>query len=380
MKPTLRCSNLDRFLSCPGSLTLDPLVAPRVSDEGDEGTAIHYQIARNLASDLGAVGIFGEPGKTGINAINEWIVGYCVREVAENTPPDWSLEVEAAFAYEFERFILSGHIDALALSPDATEAIGWDYKTGYNAVDLAECNWQVAGYLVLVKRAYPQLKKAKFFIVQPRNDEEMGQQRVTKVEVEWSTVDFMTKNFVNRVNAALADPHTVNSGMKQCRFCPAVLQCPAIKLEIETMKAKLTPELLAAIQLEPLDSGLADICIAAKTLDAPFETARDLLKKRIEAKGYITASDGTNISTKKTAGSYEVTEPEQFHKELLTLIPASRLPYCTKPVMTAIKKEIAAAKDVPLTSKKTPISAEGLFDSKLRPYVTQGERTTLVYS
>ena len=93
---------------------------------------------------------------------------------SEVTPDGWSLEVEVPLAYEFQfekpvpyrhrrwvdgapvirsrlagGFVLSGHIDSCSINPDATEAIGWDLKTGYDPVDPADQNWQILGYAVL---------------------------------------------------------------------------------------------------------------------------------------------------------------------------------------------------------------------------------------
>lgn len=378
MKPTLRCSSLDRLIACPGSRTLEALVNPRQSEEGNEGTYIHSEIQLCLIRDLGAINggpIFFYDGPLFPNS--QWIVGYCVRECAEKLPSDWSLEVETGLSYEFDKFILSGHIDALALSPDATEAIGFDWKSVYNAVDIAEQNEQVLGYVILLARAYPSLRKVTFYIVQPRVDEEMGFQRVSSVTIE-ITPGFIA-NFERRIERTLAYNMSLSSGPKQCRFCPAFLQCPALIEEREEMKITVNSEMLALIQKEPDDKLIASWVVSAKTLDAPIEQAREIAKARILEKGYITDKDGLNISIKKTAGAYEVTDPDQFQKSLLTLIPVERLAHVTKPSVTKIKDEIAKVLDIPKTGKAA-ITAESLFDAKLRPFVSQGEKLQLIFS
>lgn len=373
---TLRCSSLDRLILCPGSRTLEERVEKRDSGEGDEGTEVHAHIAMKLISDFGAN---GEPSTTQLaSAGNEWLVGFCVREVAEKLPDNWSLEVEAPLAYAFDKFTLSGHIDTLAVSPDATEAIAWDWKTVYNAVDVAEFNEQACGYIALLKRAYPSLRKVTFYIVQPRVDEETGFQRVSSVTVE--TTDAFMNNFERRIERSLAHWEWLETGPKQCRFCPAQLQCPALIAERELMKMKLTEAQLADITKLPDDKTIASWVLSMKAMEAPAETAKEIAKERIAQLGFITAEDGTNISVKETAGAYEVTNPAEFQRALLTMIPIEELANVTKPSMGKVKDKIAEVMDIPKTGKKAPITAEGLFDAKLRMHCQQGTRKVLQFS
>ena len=376
---TLRCSSLDRLLLCPGSRTLEDRVEKRDSGEGDEGTYVHAEIQHALIRDFGATNsgpIFFYTGKK--YPVSAWLVGFCVREVAEKLPDDWSLEVEAPLAYSFDKFTLSGHIDALALSPDCTEAIAWDWKTVYNAVDVAECNEQACGYIALLKRAYPSLRKVAFYIVQPRVDEEMGFQRVSSVTVE--TTEAFMNNFERRIERALAHSMALSTGPKQCRFCPAKLQCPALAADAEFMKMIMTEEQLTAIKATPDDKTLAGWVLTSKTLEAAMDEAKEIAKERIASKGFITAEDGTNISVKETAGAYEVVNPADFQRALLTMIPVEELANVTKPSMGKIKDKIAEVMDIPKTGKKAAITAEGLFDAKLRMHCQQGTRKVLQFS
>ncbi len=234
MKPVLRCSELDRVLSCPGSRVLSELVAPRVGNEGAAGTRIHGHIAYKLEGSH--ISTMGEPESLWLgNPFDKWIADFCIREVRDNLPDDWSLECEGEYAYEFDDFILTGHPDAVAINPDVTEAKGWDYKTGTVAVDPAEVNEQVLGYIVLLLRAYPTLRKITFYIVQPRNDEDEGFKRVSEVTLTFDgtqAYDFL-KSFEARVTRALQNSNEVDSGRKQCRFCPVSVQCPAINADMD---------------------------------------------------------------------------------------------------------------------------------------------------
>jgi predicted ester cyclase len=381
MKPTLRCSDLDQQLACPGSRTLKAIVRRRSGDEGTEGTVIHSRIAWKLFEELDASGVDPAMGsKPPQNNLTDWMVNFCFREVQDNTPTDWSLECEMALAYEFDQFILSGHIDCVAISPDATEAIGWDWKTGYVAVDAAEMNEQVLGYIVLLKRAYPSLRKVTFYIVQPRNDEDEGFERVSKVELNLGSggLDFIMLQFEKRIEQALADPMQLNAGLKQCRFCVGC-SCPELQAKQKEQKMKLTPEILATIKAEPDDAVLGDFVVNAKMLDQPQKDATEMAKERIDGKGYIDAACGTRITLKTENGAYKVLDAPKFYRELTTLVPepdkrANALSFS----MTRIKDTIAEVMGIPKTGKSA-INAETVFDAKFRPLVEQGKRKKFIF-
>lgn len=376
---SLRCSELDRTLECPGSIVLAPMVDAREPEDVTEtGTALHYLSATEIIKTLGASGVLEPAPNPWPNLkASRWISDYYWRHVCDNCPADFSLEVEAGLSYEFDDFILSGHIDCVAVSPDGTQAIGWDLKTGYDAVDSADQNWQILGYIVALKRAYPALTKCTFFVIQPRNDEDEGFQRESKVVVDDLTGAM--DGLVKRIQQAIASTDTLSTGRKQCTYCPASNQCPAIIQLREEMKMKLTAAALAGIKKTPDDATLADWAIAAKTLSKPIEDVMDLAKERINAQGNITAPDGTMITAKSSGGSYTVDDPVAFLKAFRGLAPTdASIAKCFKPRMGEIKDEIATVQNIPKTAKMG-MSAETVFDATLRPLVTQGERVTLIF-
>jgi len=383
VKPTIRCSELDQFLACPGSLKIKSIVKPRQGDDGAEGTLIHALIAGKLFHELGASCFdftFDPPPAMPRRYAHEWLVNFCFQEVKTIAPPEWPLAAEVALAYEFERFNLSGHIDCLALSPDATEAIGWDWKAVYVAVDSADMNEQVLGYIVLLKRAYPCLKKVTFYIVQPRVSEEDGFERVSQVTVEFGAdVDEVIFAFAQRINAALDRADELNAGRKQCRFCVGC-SCPELQRLQHELLMKLTPQMIARLKAEPDDALLGDFVVNAKILAQPTEDAEEMVKARLESTGFLDAGCGTRITRKVTKGAYKVLDSVSFYRELRTLIPAddkraSVLSYS----VTRIKDGIAEVMDIPKTGKAS-ITAEGVFDAKLRPYVEQGTKTQLLFT
>lgn len=382
MKRSIRCSELDRVLNCNGSVTLVPLVDPREGDEGVAGTNIHAKIAWMLVSLIGAYS--GEPiaGKVKPLGFDEWIADYCFREVRDSVPPDWSLEVETGWAYEFANFILSGHMDAVAISPDATEAIGWDYKTGYDPVDPAEFNEQVLGYIVLLKRAYPTLRKITFKIVQPRNDEDEGFERVSSVTVNFDHTDIFINEFEMRMDKALSNPMELDTGRKQCRWCPVGfhLQCPALKLQQENMKLTMTKEALANIKRAADDKTLGDWVIAARTLKPISEAAEETLHARLDKQPSIVAGDGTTITRSTEKGSYSWPNRLVAFQAIKEVLPKDEsLAKVLTPSVKAIKAEIATTMNIPQTGISS-ITAEKVFDAKIRAHCEQGTRRLLVFT
>lgn len=381
MTPTIRCSELDRVLSCPGSLTLCNIVAPRKGDEGTEGTALHQMAHSRMQKELGASGDPGKEVECKSVEFSKWISDYYVRFVTDTFPKDWALLIETALAYEFEGFILSGHIDALAISPDGTEAIMADLKTGYDPVDPADINEQVFGYACLLLRAYPDLQKITAYIVQPRNDEDEGFARVSEPMIlEGSTLAASLFTMETRVGRSLQNAMEVNSGPKQCLWCPAAMQCPAAIAERNLMKIKLTPEHLEAIKATPNDTTLADWVVAGRVLARPMDDAKDLAKDRIDAVGSIKSSDGIVITSKSGPGSYQYPDRPGFFKALRTLLPKDEdIAEAVTPSMSKAVDVIARVNGIPKTSK-IGNSATAIVNGHLKPLAIQGERVTLQFS
>jgi hypothetical protein len=380
LKPTLRASEIDRVLSCNGSLTLTRLVAPRAGTEGDEGTDIHLKTAWRLVTEAGAYGN-GFPNGFNYapgNHLNDWMINFLFRTVIEETPADWSLECEAALAYSWDRFNLSGHPDVVALNPDVTEFRVDDFKTGYIPVDIAEQNWQLLVYACLLKRAYPTLRRGKVRIIQPRNDEDEGFPRVSEAMIE--DIDKATAGLEARINAALDNAMEVNSGMAQCRWCPASIQCPALQLELEHMKATLTPESLARVKREPNDAQLADWVIAARTLNRPTEDATAMLHERLDKQDSIAAGCGITITRKIQKGSYTIDKPVEFFKAAKEiLVTDEHMAAAYKPSMTRLVDEVATVMDIPKGGKAS-VTAQSVVDGRFKPFVTQGEKRILQFS
>lgn len=381
MNPSLRCSSLDRDLECNGAITLVSLVDPRSGDEGEEGQFLHWVSHSKMKLEMGAVGDIGpQPTMPKSISFSGWISEFYLRFAREVFPAGWALEVEAALAYDFTGFTLTGHIDSFAISPDATEAIGLDLKTGYLVVDPAECNEQIFGYSCLLLMAYPSLKKITFYIIQPRLDEDEGQKRISDpLIVEGEELASFIPALERRVNAAIANRFELSTGKKQCRWCPVSVQCPALQKEQQLMKHTLTAAELSRIKAIPDDALLGDWVIVARTLRQPTEDAESLLKERLEKQGYVDSGSGTRITMKIQGGSYEFPDKAAFYAALERLIPDPvKRAQALKFSVTETRAAIADAQGIPKTGKAA-VTAEKVFDAELRPLTIQGTRQVLQF-
>lgn len=380
MKPLIRSSEMDRALSCNGSLKIVPLVDPRDGDEGFEGTMIHWMIADRCVRELGAI-----PPEGGLPAPDVpkgyvlpknslWIVDWAMRHIRETIPDDWSLMVEVEMEHEFGRWVNRGHADIIAISPCGKKAKGKDWKTGRDPVDPADNNEQTGSYMGLTKLEWPSIEEIDFEICQPRISEEDGFERVSKVTV--TDLPALVASMDRRVCAALdAKPKLITG--KQCTYCIGC-SCPAIQAEQEFMELELTPELLATIKRKPDDAKLADFVIIGRRLKKPLEDATEMLHARLDTNPTIVAGCGTQVSRKIQKGDYSVPDPVRFLAAVKELLPAEdSIAKVMTPSMTRVKDEIAAVMNIPKTGKAA-VTAEGVFDAKLRPLVEQGEKRLLV--
>jgi len=385
MKPVIRCSQLDQLFECPGSFTLQQIAAPRDRKDPWEGNWVHWSVAQRLVAELGATPPEGSlpapelpesynPPKTA-----DWLIDFCVRQAQQTVPLDWSLEVEVPLAFEFDRFILSGHHDMLALSPDAKRAKGKDWKAVRNVVDPADCNNQALGYIVLEKRAYPGLQESEFEIVQPRANEDEGEQRISSVVVEGRGLDEAVEYLEARVNKALDELDQINTGPRQCRWCSAAMQCPAIQALIEVMKMQLTPEMIAKIKADPTNQLLADLVISAKIVDQPLKDAKEMLHERLAGGKSVVASSGVRIESREEPFKYEVTNPGALYANLVSTLPAHEVAKVVTPKVAELKDALARVLNIPKTGK-APRTAESEFADRFKPHMHQGTRRVFKFS
>jgi hypothetical protein len=390
--PSVRCSSLQQLLACPASHVLRALVADsKDSDASTLGSWCHYEAARRLVADHGAVADEGAlipvtmPEGWEAPRFALWMVDFYLQTVLTYCEVDMALEVEAELSHAFRHFTLTGHVDVVGFKvetfpvPDGgestevvTEAVGLDLKTGTEIVDEAEQNAQVLGYMVLLRLCYPTLRKVTFAICQPRNNPDEGQERITWATLEGDALDRAVTYAEHEINAALANPNQLNSdGWKQCRYCPAADQCPAIAGDIEAMKLTLTPEHIANIATEPSVARLLEIEFARKKLSPLFDRAKDALKSRVESEGGEIIENGVRIYVEERNSGRKITD-NKAATEALSDLPDERFhrtyefkPAAIEAVLAEHETERTGAK-VPVESKaKGKVSGKSLFNEKL---------------
>ena len=357
-------------------------VAPRQGGESFEGTCLHWRTAKFLIEQLGAEcddfpPAPDVPATYVLPRSSEWLENWFCVHAKESIPDDWSLQVEVELRWEFPRFFLSGHHDVLAISPDGQRSHGIDWKAVYNAVPEAAQNPQVLGYLVLARLIYG-VTSASFDIVQPRVQDADEVSTVTLGEDELKkSVAYLEKE----INAALDNPNTVESGVSQCAWCPAMLQCPAIDKEIEFMQATLTPSFLEALKAEPNDERLAQVVVSARTIKRPIEDAEEMLRDRLETVGRINAPQGPSITMEKRLGQYSVIEGQELplFQTAKEILPEPELAKTVKFSSDKVKQAVARVRGIP-QSGKAPATGEKVFAERFKPFLEQGTTRILKFS
>lgn len=339
-KPVIRCSGLDRLLTCPGSRTLERRLNEIAMDftfglSGDamtwRGNWCHWMSACQLVWNHGAI-VDGELEKPAIPSTwspqpwDERTVEWYVSNVVALTPPDHAIFVERRFTHEFPRFTLTGQLDVYTISPDGTEFTIDDNKTGPNEVDHAENNWQLAGYGALLKLKHPTLKRGKLRIFQRE-----AEVQITEVEVD--DLDILVEFIEGKINAALDSYLDLETAYKACRLCPcatAVTEidgearffCPAYHEEVKRMKLTLTPEQVSALNVTTELRQLAEVAALGRAVVGPTERLLKTLKERIDAEGEVTLSDGSTVRVIEEDGRRSVTAPKVAHALLSSKIAA----------------------------------------------------------
>jgi hypothetical protein len=383
MKPRFRCSELDRLLSCPASHTLNQIVAPRAGDAVSwEGTMLHWETAWRLVKELGASqpdgGLplpEGVPHGYKLPSYVAWIVPWLFDAVASEVPPSWALEVEPALEWEFDRWILTGHLDVAATSPDGKESKDFDFKCGRIPVDVAECNEQVGGYIVLRRMNYG-VESARFTIPQPWNDEDEGFQRLSTVAIHGADkLDALVKTLDHRVCYALDHADELSTG-RQCTYCCG-LSCPAILSLKDQMKTLLTPEMLANVKRTHSDAELVDLFAEARVLTKPIEDLKEQLVGRLDGGKTLVGASGLTAKVTESPAGYNVVDPVGMFKWLGDQMKPEQVALAVSYPSGKIKDALATALDIN-KGGKAPVTAKTVFEGAAAAYLEAKTKKQLV--
>ena len=240
----------DRWLNCPGSLTLTEPSDRKTSEYAAEGSAAH-----SLAEECWLLG--QDPGEL----IGTEFQGYEVTEEMANAVQLYMDTVEAesfqpnsvirteVFLMDPGRDDFSGTIDCLIHTPGCLTII--DFKYGAGVAVEVKGNAQLLCYAFLavldcftIRNEWP---KIRLIVVQPRGHHEDGPVRV------WEPTDDELDDFATRLESALKQEDSGFAAGDHCRWCPHKVNCPELeKLTLEQARAEfvadsMTPERAAEV-------------------------------------------------------------------------------------------------------------------------------------
>lgn len=385
-KPYVRCSELNQLLSCNGSREVIKRVAKR-DDSGKpqtrSGNWCHWEAARILIETHGAIcpaGLSATPPDPDYKptSFDRWVVGYYIQNFLGLTEPGMAIEVENEMAYDIGPCYLSGHEDGLAINASATEAVNGDLKRGNNPVDPACTNWQILGYAALTKLAYPTLKKLTSAIIQPALIPDMGMDRVSIINIDEAELDLVVPFLASKITEAFANSRQLETGWKQCTYCPANLQCPALLAELEEMKLLLTDEALEQIKAQPDDSLLARWVLGRKLLTGRFDAANEILRERVFAAGGSLALPEGEFKTAPHFAPRKI-ETEKGWDRLCVLFDdePDRAYKCMKLSASEIEEQLGSKFKLPATSKKQRTQKDE-FNDRFGDITTREEGIKLI--
>lgn len=385
IKPIVRCSSLDRLLSCPGSLTLEAITNSLVTifDNEVDGNAMtwrgnwcHHRSAKRLVDEFGAFAPEGLPPPI---LPEKWqpqpwdfrTVEWYISNLTETIPNDHVIFVEQEFKREFPRFILTGHIDEYDINAEKTLFSINDLKTGVADVDIADENWQLAGYATLLQAKYPTLERGLARIWQRTTTASMSEAEIKDLNAVAALIE-------SKVNEALDNLYLLQTG-KQCANCSAIKSCPCLSAEIDFMKLTLTPEQLAEINANPDITVLGELAARARSIQGPIKRLIDDFKEQLEASGQekLDLANGVTAELVPTFGDREITNLEvalEFAKDKIGQDAAMRTLSMS---LSKLEDELVDT-GMKRTSKKTE-SASGWIKDTLGHLITRKPTKTLKF-
>jgi len=387
VKPSFRCSELDRVLTCHASRILAPRFPNESTGAAHEGNWCHWKSAWTLVQEEGAcIGDGGLPeteeaaecGDFKPNGFSEFVVDYLISDVRYETT-GMAIMVEDELEADFGDFFLTGHADVTSFTADGKECIGWDLKAGAIPVDPADQNNQMLGYIVLVYLNYPGVEKITWKICQPKNNPDYGMERISEVTIEGrENLDKLVAYLKDQLMSVIKNPFFINSDDNrgsQCKYCPAALKCIAFRHDVNDMKTTLTEEQIASIDGEISIEDLVFFEDARKKFDTPFKKAADMLKEKLSA----TPGEEAELPDGRIVYLKERNTRRSWHEEtmvdLLKKVKSEGLTEEQEALIFDIKfsnfeRVIAKVRDIPITSSKKE-SAKDVVEKEYGPFFNQ---------
>lgn len=212
-------SGLQRLIACPGSW-LASLACPPQESSADAamGTRLHAHM---------------EHGTTPEDADEAEACAWCRGRAAR-----WASELVGENATEIEEVRwwsrgndFSGKVDKVYYNQRAGVVLIIDYKFGRGEVAPAESNMQLAGYALLAVDNLPHVVTVYVGILQPYVS------RAEKLPRRWNAdeADALRLYLSLAIKNAQTPGAPLIPGEAQCKYCPALATCPAVKLTVQTV-------------------------------------------------------------------------------------------------------------------------------------------------
>lgn len=224
-----------RWMRCPGAPHMERDYPDTSSRYADEGTAAHDVAARILCGE-DPLSIVGEriPVQTGTIEVTSEMIDHVMHYVDVVRASGSNPFVETKVQLPFANGAAFGTVDAIAIDGNLLHVV--DLKYGRGELVEAEGNEQLmlyaAGVLATFEEALPHITHVRLVIVQPRAGG-VRAHMVTRADIE---------AFVERARIAadlVAEAYAVDPGQylqpgeKQCRWCKAKADCPALRAAVE---------------------------------------------------------------------------------------------------------------------------------------------------
>lgn len=221
----LGASSAERWMNCPGSVTLLKSLQLPPSDEPEyrtQGTAAHEMAARCLREGKDAWELVGERSSE-VDAEFSVEMGDAVQVYLDIVRP---LMVPHAKVYIEQHLssprhkLMYGTVDFSTVADSLLNVVDFKYGEGIDVE--VEDNPQLKYYAYLVLQDHPDVRRVVTHIVQPRIAWNSEPKRA--VYMAEDIVDWVNKELVPAMNAVEMD-QSLDAG-PWCRFCPAKLVCP----------------------------------------------------------------------------------------------------------------------------------------------------------
>lgn len=261
-------SGFYRLVHCPGSWALESKLPPGpISHEANRGLRIHAALAGDASPDE-------------LNADEFSIYSKCLAHrqalLAKYMPdydPSHSKKEKRIWLTDLHgKILMSGRLDELILHK--AKALVIDYKTGRGDVEPEEVNMQLRCLATMVWRTYWGTQEVLVAIIQPEVDNLLPEPvRYTEEDCKYAEQEILG------ALAEAADPKAqLVPGTKQCAYCRAKLQCPALE------KSSLAVASLTTRKLESMSIGqMSALMDVVPAVEKRCKEIRETFKARLEA-------------------------------------------------------------------------------------------------